>query len=263
MAKQNGLIWRLAGASAALSLAVLAAGQGIRLRHGTLIVPEDLPREFSASLKRMGGRLMSPEQAVTSVTGTLTDTSGTRQVQITVQAPGYLRFQANSQVITYDGSRWQRKNDAGEQESKRIEESLLANFPDALFLQLANGGGLRRIGGGFRADNGKTPNYAGPYWTLYAFSPLAVPGLPPGQALQQNQFLALDEKTGLLSEARHVLRSGSITQVTQTKFNQWFQQAGQWYPGEIVRRENGQQVLRFAVQQAATGSPLTTQAFQP
>jgi hypothetical protein len=262
MLKQNRSALRLVGFLTVLST-LTAAAQGIRLRHGTFIASEDLPGEFALSLKKMGSRLMSADKAAIGVAGTLTDDSGTRQVRITVQAPGYLRFQddGNSDVIAYDGTSWRNTKSSGG--DARIEESLLASFPDAVLLQIASGAGLRRIGGRFRTDDGKTPNYSGPYWTLYEFAPPAHPGLAPGQALQQSQFVALDEKTWLISEVRRVEGSKAAPQVTQTKFNNWFEQDGQWYPGEIVRFEQGKQALKLSIHQASTGSQLATSVFQP
>jgi hypothetical protein len=236
------------------------------VKHGDLIAPGDLPAVFAASLQRMGGRLTSADKATTVISGTLTDTSGTVPAQIIVQAPGYLRFQENSgsRVFTYNGNRWQAKNGKGGQEDQRVEESLLAHSPDSVFLQLANGGAFRRIGSRFRTDDGTTPNYSGPYWTLYAFTPTGRQGLSWGEALQQGYFVAIDEKTRLLSEVRVVLQSpGTTAQVTQTKFNNWIQQAGQWYPGEIIRVENARQVLKFTVQQGVTGAQLATSTFEP
>jgi hypothetical protein len=256
-----------------LQLAVVFSGflapayaQPGSVKHGDLIAPGDLPAVFAASLKRMGGRLTSADKATTVISGTLTEASGTVPAQIIVQAPGYLRFQESggSRVLTYDGNQWQAKNGKGGQEDQRVKESLLAHLPDAFFLQLANGGSVRHIGGGFRTDDGKTPNYSGPYWTLYAYTPTTRRGLAWGEALQQGYFVAIDQKTGLLSEIRVVLESSNTTpQVTQTKFNNWTAQAGQWYPSEILRLENGQQVLRFTLQQGSTGAQLPTTTFEP
>lgn len=235
-------------------------------KRGTFIAPGDLPVEFAASLHRMGGRLASAEMATVSMSGTLTDSSGARTVQITAQAPGYLRFQDTStaRVLTYDGTTWKNKNGKGGQDDARIEESLLAHLPDSFLLQLANGGGVRRIGTRFRTDDGKTPNYSGPYWTLYEYSPSIRPGLTMGQPLQQSYFVAIDEATWLISEIRTVIgASTSSRQVIQTKFNSWFQRGTQWYPGEIVRLENGKQILKLTVQQGATTAQLATSSFEP
>jgi hypothetical protein len=235
-------------------------------KSGTFIGANDLPGELGIALKRMGGRLMSATSAATSLAGALTDGDGTRPVQITIQAPGDLRFHENdtSRTLAFDGKTWQTQNPKGGKDDERIEESLLAHFPDAFFLQLANGGSLRRIGSRFRTDNGKTPNYTGPYWSVYEYSPATLANVPAGKALQQSYLIALDESTWLISEVRVLVTSpGTALQVTQTKFNNWFQQAGQWYPGQIIRVENGQQVLSLTIQQGATGSQLDASSFQP
>jgi hypothetical protein len=149
-------------------------------------------------------------------------------------------------------------------DDERVEESLFAHLPDAVFLQLATSGGTRRVGRNFRTDNGTTPNYAGPYWTLYAYAPAGRAGLNWGGALQQSFFIALDQSTGLISEIRVVSQSPTTAQsVTQTKFNKWFQQSGQWFPGEIVRFENGTQVLTFETQQGTAGGQMATSSFTP
>lgn len=233
--------------------------------NASIIPPNALPGELGIALKALGARLTNAATASTAVSGTLTDASGTRSVQITIQVPGYIRYQdSNSGVITYSGGQWQAKNTSGGQNDERIEESILAHFPDSVFLQIANGGAVRRIGGRFRTDDGKTPNYSGPYWTVYAFTPSARQGLTMGQALQQGYLIALDEKTGLISEVRIVLQTSATSrQVIQTKFSGWTQQAGQWYPGQIVRLENGQQVLSMTIQQGSTSTAAAASFFQP
>lgn len=252
-----------AGAFVALVCSALAFAQQSDspqqgwLKHGNFVASGDLPGQFEAALHKAGGRLMSADKATVSLAGTLTDGNGSRPAQITVQAPGYLRFQepATSRVLTFDGSQFRTKNSQGPQDDERIEESLLAHLPDMLFLQLATGGGLRRLGANFRTDDGRTPNYSGPYWTVYAFSPAPRKGMVWGRALQQSHLIAIDQKTLLISEVR-VVDISAIPRVIQTKFNRWYERAGQWYPGEIVRLEDGHQVLKFTVEQAGVGAQL-------
>ena len=233
------------------------------LKHGaSFIGPDDLPWEFAAVLKKMGGRLSGVDNALVTIAGTYSEAGETQQVQVSVQAPGYLRFEetgkANPRILTFDGSQFQVKNGKGGQNDMRVQESLMAYMPDTLLLQIAEGGGLRRIGSNFRTDNGKTPNYTGPYWTLYEFTPADRPGLAKGQALQQGIFIAIDQRSALISEVRVVSKApGAPQSVTQTKFNNWLQQNGQWYPGEIVRLENGSQVAKLTTQQGVTGAQIS------
>lgn len=251
----------ISGLAALPVLAQIAgAGSGvgsISLKHGAFITEQDLPGEFAVVLGKLGGRMMSAGNARTTLAGTLTDDDGTRGVQITVQAPGYLRFQdsgSSARVLTFDGAQFGSRNGKGGSQDERIKESLLAHLPDMVLLQMAAGGGFRRIGGRFRTDDGRTPGYTGPYWTVYAYSPPVRKSMAWGQALQQGMFVAIDEQNGLLAEVRVVdSPPGGARNVIQTRFNNWFQQSGQWYPGEIVRKENGKQVLKLVVQQAGTG----------
>jgi hypothetical protein len=143
-------------------------------------------------------------------------------------------------------------------------ESLLAHFPDMVYLQIATGGTLRRVGSHFRADNSTGGIYTGPYWTVFAFSPFARPGLTSGKALQQQLFIAIDENTGFIAEIKTAVNSGpKQQQVNQTQFSNWTQQGDQWFPGKITRLESGKQVLSFQAQQAAVGPASATTTFKP
>jgi hypothetical protein len=214
----------------------------------------------------MGGRMMNKDSANLTVEGILTDTDGPRTAQLIVQAPGYMRFQESSEgrVLTFDGTQFKSKKGDGGVSDLRIRESLMAHLPDAVFLQIAGGGSLRLLGSHFRTDDGRTPNYRGPYWTLYVFSPLQRPGLTPGQPLQQHLFIAIDDESWLISEIRTVSNARTpAQQVTQTRFSNWLQVSGQWFPGQIVRLENGRQVLSFQAQQTTVGSQAATSIFEP
>ena len=212
----------------------------------------------------MGGRMTTASTAQVTLAGTITDFSGSRTAQITIQSPGYLLYKdAQGTTLAFNGSSIQANSGSLTPANQSIFESLLANFPDSIFLQIATGGGVRRLGSHFRTDNGKTPGYAGPYWTVLAFSPRIRQGLTAGQASQESLFVAFDDKTGLMSDVRTVVTSGtSFRGVTQTQFSNWFQQGGQWFPGTIVRLLDGGQGLSFQTQQATVGPALPTATFQ-
>lgn len=228
------------------------------LQKFSLLTPSSLPHDFAGVLQNMGGRMTGAANASVTLAGTLTDANGTRPANITVQAPGLLRFQDNgSRFLSFNGSQFQGKNTSGGAADQRIEESLLAQFPDMLLLQIALGGSLRRLPGHFRSDSGS-------YWRMYAFSPAPLAGLTAGGPLQQSFFIAIDEQSWLIAETRVVINAGGgQPQVTQTKYSNWFQQGGQRFPGSIVRLENGQQVLSFQTQSGSTGAAAPASAFLP
>ncbi len=255
--RHNWRAFPLGMVAVVIGIAPALAQQGGWLRGGSFIGSNDLPPEFAAVLKKQGGRMTAPANSNVSIDGTITDANGSRPANITVQATGLLRYQeGKGRAIAFGGAGFQGKGSSLSDDDWRVADSLLANFPDSVPLQLArNGGALRRIGAGFRTDDGTTPNYQGPWWTLYAFAPGPWQGLSKGQPLQQELLIAIDEQSGLLSEVRLVENMGKPNQkVTQTRFLSWFQQGGQWFPGAIVRLENGQQVLSFQSQQASVGA---------
>lgn len=241
------------------------AGSPSLASGGSLIGPGDLPPILAASLRAIGGRMTSPSQAQVTLTGTTTDANGSRAGQIIIQAPLQLSYrEGNSLGITFDGTQFQTKTGPPGSQDEAILESFLADFPDTVLLQAGGGGTLRRIGGHFRSDNGKTANYSGPWWTVFAFSPPKRAGLTRGQALQQQSFIEINEQTGFVDEVRLVLQtSPGHYRVTQTQFQNWTQYGGQWFPSQIVRLENGSQTLSFQVQQASAGPALNVSAFQP
>lgn len=236
------------------------------LANGTsFIAPTDLPPALGAALQQMGGRMTNATTAAITLIGTVTDSKGSRAAQITVQAPGYLSYsEGTTRILTFNGIQLQTNSGQPTTSDEAVFESLLANLPDAMFLQLATGGSVRRLGSHFRADNGKTPGYTGPYWTMYAFSPRNRSGLTQGKALQEQVFIAVDEKTGLVDDIRTVVNtSPQVQSVTQTEFSNWMQQGSQWFPGKIVRLEDGTQTLSFQTTQASVGPALSLTAFQP
>ena len=121
------------------------------LRNGAaLIGADDLPPQFAAALQKLGGRMMGNGNAATTLSGTVTDSSGSRPAQITAQAPGYLRYQetgGNSRIITFDGGQFRGNGNTAGADDDRVRESLLADLPDTMFLQLAGGGGCAELAG--------------------------------------------------------------------------------------------------------------------
>lgn len=230
----------------------------------SVIQSADVPPRLSLYFQTMGSRMATAATAAVTINGTTTDSSGSRPAQIIVQYPGYLSYSDQAKTITFDGTQFQTKAGAVTSADEPIMESLMAHFPDSIFLQVIAGGALRRIGGHFRPSASTLKTYAGPTWTLFAFTPNQRPGLTAGGALQQNLFIAFDEQTGLMDEVRIVTATSTAQKtVIETQFSNWTQQNGQWFPGKIIRLQNGSQTLSFTVTSSGVGQALAPTAFQP
>jgi hypothetical protein len=234
------------------------------LTSGNFIGPNDLPYDMASVLQKMGSRMMSAGMAQVALTGTTTDGNGSRAAQIIVQAPGYLSYrEGTTRALTFNGSNFQSSSGQLTFSDEQVVESFLSHFPDTVLLQLCTGGSLRRVPGHFRSDASRGQTYTGPYWRIFEFSPSNRQGLVRGQALQQEVFVAVDEATWFVSEVRVVTKTANVVSVIETQFTNWFQQNGQWYPGQIARLENGAQVLSFTATQGAVGAASAVTAFIP
>ena len=238
---------------------------GLLLNNSAYISPRDLPSRMAISHEQTGKRMSSADKAQVAITGTITDAKGSRQAQVTIAAPGYMSYREDKgKSLVYDGAGL--KGSAGPlvTEEDGLVESLLAHFPDSIYLQFATGGSSRRIGSHFRADGGKAAGYTGPYYTVISFSPAKRTGLEPGKALQQEIFVLIDEKTDLIAEVRTVVNAsrGAAT-VNQTQFGNWRKQDDQWFPNTITRMENGKQIFSFQVLQAVAGPADAAEKFKP
>jgi hypothetical protein len=231
---------------------------------GSLISYWNLPDNFASTLQKMGGRMMDASVAQIALTGTTTDSNGSRAAQILIQAPGLMSYTEGTNVaLAFDGTQF---NTSGQVPSNQeaILESFLAHFPDSVCLQLASGGIWRRLGSHFKTVAGNPTNYTGPYWTVWAYSPAVRAGLTAGKALQQSLYIALDESNWLIAEVRVVTKSASgPPTVVETQFNNWVQQNGQWCPGQIVRLEGGKQTLSFQTAQCTAGPAAAAATFKP
>jgi hypothetical protein len=115
--------------------------------HETYIEPHTLPQRFAAFHKKSGARMSGLESSQVVLVGTITGSAGPRSAQIIVQSPGYLSYrEGSSRALTFDGFDLKTKRGRLAQEDDGIAESLLAHNPDALLLQVAAGGSLRRLG---------------------------------------------------------------------------------------------------------------------
>jgi hypothetical protein len=188
----------------------------------------------------------------TILAGSFTDATGSHQAQVTWQAPGWIRFdRTNQPSLVYDDVVGLQNASSISASDADILESLFDDSPQSFLYGFRQGKAYRLLGTRFRTDDGKTPNYQGPWYDVYAVlgPALAKPGHPPTE-----KFYYFDSVTGLLWKTVYVL-SGSVT--LSTEYNNWTRAtSGDPFPGQIVRKENGSAVFTFTV----TAASVTPQA---
>lgn len=207
----------------------------------------------------LGDRLWRPGKERVTLSGTYTDQSGTGQGRYVWQLPGLARFdranQPNTPVIVDDQTGLVNVSSTSQSDAD-IMESLSDDCAECFFYGFARGAALRFLGGRFRADDGSTPNYQGPWHDIYeSFAPSKA----QAGAVVRRKLYYFDSTTGLLTKVQY--ETASAAKVS-TEFSNWQVQAGQALPGKIVRQENGKPVFTFTVVGVSVG-PSTADGLFP
>jgi hypothetical protein len=202
------------------------------------------PSQISAVLRQqfisLGTRLQTPGNERITMTGSLTDSTGTSSVQVAIQNGGNLNITwvgTSSAALTFNGAT--AAGVSAEASQDGLLESFVDDLPDTLMASVAQGMGLRMLGQGFRDSSGGTCD-------IYD-----VPTL--GQTNKRTAPIAkrycFNSQTFLLEYVRYI--SNSV--VTETQFS-WQQVNGQAVPAGVLRVRNGTQLFSFQAQSATTSA---------
>lgn len=220
------------------------------------------PGTFSIPLRNylaaFGDRIQKPGKERTIVAGTLIDSKGSANAQVIWQVPGNIRIDRSDEPgkpLTYDSSKANTSSAGRTQADFNMLESLLDDTAEAFFYGVQAGTPYRLLGLRFRADDGTTVNYQGPWYDVYATTrpSKAQPGNP--SRLKHYYF---DSQSGFLVKTRY---NSSPTVITTTEFAQWTKVNGQFFPGQIVRKENDSVVFTLNVSSVSTSVAASDGAF--
>ncbi len=213
-----------------------------------LIRPAAVPNSLRIAAKALGDRVSVKGKERFLLTGTITEGRDKSAGRILYELPGKVRVEwtGASRSLTFDGKTSGRSDSSLTKGDRGVLESLAEDMPEAFFDGLNTGAALRFVGARFRIDDGTTPNYQGPWLTLYSYSAPAKTSEKP--AVRTKQFM-FDSVTGLLNNVRYVREANGVTTGVITYFT-WMDVGGQRLPRTITRSENGVPVFAF---QAASG----------
>jgi len=237
--------------------AVLMAGQAgftARDREQLGSVPKGLPGDISLQIRGVGVRLRATGKEETVLEGQLSVGNNAKQVRIVHQLSGMVRIEGiRAGAVTFDG-------EAALGVAGRTEEALLEAFVmdsiEGLLYSARSGGAVRLLGRRFGPDPRKVSNYRGPRYDIFeVVSPVRS---RRNQSLQARRYY-FDSDTGLPESTRYTDSTVSPAANVETRFSNWRQADGSFYPGRIDRYENGGLVFSFIVA-TASGRPRTDAA---
>jgi hypothetical protein len=212
-------------------------------------------------LNALGDRVERPGKERLTLTGLISrpTVSKTEQnpARLFLELPDKLRLEEQTglqtQVTVFNGSSGQgvvKTGGAAEQEDEDLVESFVYDAADHFLNSRTRGRATRFPGSRFRADDGATADYKGPYYDLYELTELVQVGK---EARRQTKLYYFNSDTLLLERVSYELsRTGAPVRV-EVRYRNWQKISGQQIPGEITRLEKGGTVLKLSVTGAAIG----------
>jgi hypothetical protein len=214
-----------------------------------------VPSNVREYLIVLGDRIQKPGKERLTLTGMSTDPQHAAVPATLVwEVPGRLRFDraaAGASSLVFDDVSGLSKATVLSDSDLGILESLLNDSAEAFLYSFSQGHAHRFLGGRFRTDAGKNPNYSGPWYDIYqSIAPAQAPTvvLPPTQKLFQ-----FDSITKLFVRATYIQTKNGKQIPTSTEYTGWTVTGGQATPGKIVRNEGGLAVFMFDVKTATVG----------
>ncbi|MCC6364025.1 MAG: hypothetical protein IT165_10905 [Bryobacterales bacterium] len=222
------------------------------------VTPVQLPYGAANKMRFLGNRITKAGQDRVILTADWTrpgtessKTQTTTAVQIIYEVQGRLRFDEQSgdrRSFGYDGQTWDAKGNP-DSVDQAIQESVLHDSAEQFFLGMSWGVPATFLGYHFRDDDGKTPNYKGPFHDIYEFAdPVRALSNPRSIRIKDYYF---NSETGYLDEVRYEVQTGASKMAIRTRFDQWTRFGEQTLPGVISRLEDGKEAFRLTVRQAA------------
>src|SRR6266850_2203104 len=128
------------------------------------------------NLRALGDRLQKPGKERIAIAGTIKRAGDSQALpmSLTLEFPDRLRLTVqdgiHQRVVTFNGQAAASVGNALTAREREFIETLAYDTAEHFFAGQTRGTAMRCLGQRFRADDGTTPNYSGPYYDLYEVS---------------------------------------------------------------------------------------------
>ena len=201
-------------------------------------------------LKTLGDRIEKPGKERVIITGTIKRAGDSQALPmaLVLEYPERLRLViqdgVQQRVITFNGREANGVGAPPNARERELIETLVYDTAEHFLASQTQGAAMRILGQRFRADDGTTPNYGGPYYDLYEVSD-QIKAAPDARTL--SKVFYFDSDTLLLQKVRYqILRNGAPVAV-ETRLSNWQSAQGQQIPRRITRFENNEAVLALTI----------------
>lgn len=234
------------------------------LPRSQALLPSGVPWDFGPYYDALGTRLHGNRTARVTITGSLRDSRGAGSVQLQWQLPGYARIddaRPGGRVLLYDGAVLTAPGGPPTPADLPLLESLVVDLPENVFAQLAEGGAFRRILHWARVEAAGAPDSGVrvDVFQVYPSRGIASRASTP----VEHKLVVFDSKTRLLHSVRYQRLLNQRPVTVETRYLGWTQTQGQPHPREIVRHEDGVEVLRLDIAAFTVGPRAPRSSFRP
>lgn len=238
-------------------LAIVGRSSANRVRAGVLW-PQLRPY-----LKVLGDRLEKSGKERLTLSGTL-DRAGEQRVAFTgtLEFPDRLRLTMPSgtetRTLIYYGETARAADTVLSSADQGLIESLINDSAEHFFKAQAEGAPTRHLGDRFRADDGSTENYSGPYYDVFSLQDAVI---IESASRSQSKLYYFNSETRLLDRVTYDTSRNGETIAVETQFSEWQKVQDQQVAHRIVRLENGRPVISLTITAASVAARLNDGLF--
>jgi len=214
--------------------------------------PSQIASTLNRPYKALGDRLQKPGNERITLTGALTDSSGSSSVQIVIEVGGKLRVDQlgkGPKSVSFDGKT--RGGVTLTSYDDDLLESLVDDLPETMMGAIARGNGFRLLGNRFS-------NPKGGFCDLYD---VPMSGQTNTKQPYQVKRYCFDSESLLLQNVRYLSGSAIDSPAVETQFSNWQRINNQAVPARVVRIRNGIQVFSFQAQSSNVSASMADQLF--
>ena len=215
-----------------------------------------------AQVRAVGSHLIVKGNERSTLGGSITRGGTSTPIGIVTEVSGNLRYQEQGsdgiKTLATDTNTISAASGSLAFSDTDLVETLLNDSSDHFLVGQMTSAPTRFHGANYRMDNGKNPNYKGPWYDLYEVADQVFE--PSGKARRIKQY-CLNSQTLLLERVRYKLTRGGGQVRVEVLLTNWKQFQGQQYPTTIARTENGQPIFTVVITTAAAAPAATDGLF--
>lgn len=209
----------------------------------------------------LGDRLEKPGKERLILTANLRRASKkneNRPARLVLEFPDRLRLEEQDGVTIYKNDDFTFSNGVLKKNEQDEVESLIFDSVDHFLASQMHGAATRFLGSRFRMDDGKNPQYAGPFYDLYQVTDRIT---IKKTVREQRKLYFFNSDSLLLERVRYQIERDSKPIKVEVTISGWQKLNGQQIPNSITRAEDGAQVLALSITSAAVDKKMNDGIF--